>query len=161
MILQRHSCLDRSIQLIGCEFLAVIAAVECKAEGSLTVEETNTLWSDLCLDGEISPTKGMVSTGAYRQTIGRAASMIGRPQICGDMVADMEAETISFYKWWHSTDFSFALDRRILQGGTLHSFLVDSRFQPIFNSSPGLSYGIHVSFQLLWIGPRAEWLRRV
>jgi len=161
MILQRNTGLDRSIQQIGCEYLAVCAAVEAYTGESPTVEQVNSIWGGLIHDGEISPTKGMTGAGSYRQAIGRLASWLGRPQVCGDMVADVEAGTISFYKWWHSTDFTFALDRRILQDGTPHTLLRDKRFQTIYNSSPGLTSGQHVSFQLLWLGSRAEWLKRI
>jgi hypothetical protein len=161
MILQYNSRLDRSIQLIGCEFLAVLAAVECQTGDSLPVEDINQLWSGLVEAGEISPTKGMISTGAYRQTVARCASQLFLSQIRGDMVADVEDGKISFYKWWHSTDFSFVLDRRILQNGTPHTILLDKRFQLIYNSTPGLTSGQHVSFHLLWIGSAAQWLARV
>lgn len=161
MILQRNSGLDRSIQQIGCEYLATLAAVECETGGCLTVEQTNNIWVGLIEDGEVSVTKGMISRQVYRETIGRAASWLGFPQVCGDMVADVVDGTISFYGWWHSTDFRFVLDRRILQDGTEHTLLRDARFQVVFNSVPGLTSGIHTSFQFLWIGSRADWLRRI
>jgi hypothetical protein len=95
---------------------------------------------------------------AYRRAIEIAAKAMGRPDVCGDMVGDLDGGIVKFYAWWHYLRFTHTIERLSLQNKVPHSLLRDSAFRLIYNSVPGLTSGVHLSYQLLWVGPRSEWI---
>ena len=160
MILQADRTLDRSLQRIGCEALAVAAAVEIATEKTVDIEVMNAAWVSGVTLGEFSPTSGMMSESSYRWLIGNLCERVGRRDMIGDMVADVIDGLIHFYSWWHTTEYTHILERLYLQNGTYHTLLRGKRWQLLYNSVPGLDQGFHRSAHLLWIGPRNEWIRR-
>ena len=160
MILQHAAGLHSDIEKIGCEYLAVLAAIEIATDDEIAVEQANNLWTDLVYAGAISDTKGLCYADSYRRTIDAACDLIRRPSICGDMVADVLDGLVSFYTWWHFNDFTHVLERVYLQDGTPHTVLRGKRWQLLYNSVPGLDYGHHRSAHLLWIGPRGNWIEK-
>lgn len=161
MFFQNCEWLPERIQLIGCEFLAWIAALCHYTRQELAVSDLHTVYERAKDFGYWDDTKGLNTALSYRGVAVIFANYFANTNLRGDQIGIIDGPDRRYWNWVKHPHTVYVIERYQTKGPDTHSILLTSSFKTIYNPAPEKELLGVDSALLYFVGPVSEWDRMI